>query len=191
MKTLRLLSLATVFAFVFAGCTGPAGPQGPAGANGANGNANVTSALYNVYQSGWTYDNTLMNWYVHLTPVTALTSSFINAGGVVSVFFSTNSGASWNALPYTEVVGTNLTASWSVNMTAGLVQVNYAYSDETAHLDPCSEYGVNPNPLQFSVTCIAAGIVKKHANANWNNYYEVQSIIKQENGITQAAVSTK
>jgi len=184
MKTLRLLSLATVLAFVFAGCSGPTGPQGPAGANGANGangNANVVSYLYNVSTGAWTYDNVALNWYVHLTPVAALTSGFINAGGVVSVFFSANSGTSWNALPYTEVVGASITASWSINMTTDLVQVNYAYSDQAMHNDPCTEYGASP--LQFSVTCIAAGIVKKHPSTNWSNYYEVQKVVNEENGM--------
>jgi hypothetical protein len=180
MKTLRLLSFATGIALIFSGCTGPTGPEGapgPAGSNGAQGNANVVSLLYTV--TSWTSVASPAYYYAQLTPVAPLTSSFVNAGGSVNVFASFNGGGSWNALPYTEVAGSNLTASWSVNIATNQVEVNYAYSSNTLVNDPNTEYAVSS--IEFNVVCIAPSIMKKHPSTNWHNYFEVQSVLNAEN----------
>jgi hypothetical protein len=181
MKTLRLLSLAAGIALVFAGCTGPAGAPGADGPQGAQGNANVVSLLFTVPNSASWLQQASQYWYQQLTPVGPLTSGFINAGGSVNVFATFNGGTTWNALPYTEVVGANLTASWTVNFTPNLVQVNYAYSDLTLHNDPATEYAAG-GAITFNVVCIAPSIMKKHPGTNWHNYYEVQSVVNAENG---------
>ena len=174
MKTLRLLSFAAGISMLLAGCTGPKGDTGPAG---ANGNANVIDHTYSVSMSNWTYvGSPYYYWYTQWTDAD-VSQSILNTGSV-ETFVSYNSGTSWNMVPYTEVLSSTLTGIWTVNAALNTMQINYSYSDATAHSDPNTEYGVPA--IWFKVVCIAGPVMKKHPNTNWHNYAEVKAIEDQE-----------
>lgn len=180
MKTFKVLTIIAAAAIMMAGCRGAEGPQGPQGPQGIPGldgtNANVVEQTYAV--TSWTPNTGPNYWWAQLSD-SYLTSAILNYGAV-DVFVSYNSGATWNNVPYSEVVATNVTGIWTVNDAVGTVQVNYTYSDGTLGSDPNAEYSAT---CQFKVVCIAASVIKRHPNVNLNNYAQVENLVSQENGL--------
>lgn len=179
MKTLRLLSFAAVIAIALAGCAGKDGAPGATGPQGPQGNANVIDHTFPIISTDWSFSLPGYYWVQFID--NDITQSILNTGSV-EVFVNYNTG-SWNNLPYTEVISPSLTGIWSLNEALNTMQINYTYSDQINHNDPNTEY--TASTIYFKIVCIAGPVMKKHPNTNWHNYNEVESIIKQENGIVR------
>ncbi len=158
-KTLQILSFIPLF-FALTNCQkgdkGPAGPAGPAG------NANVTATNY--IASTWTNGSSF--WYIDLD-VPALTSS-AQSGAAVQVFFSTNNGTDWTAVPYTAVATTNYFMGFVTQQ--GAVEVQWTYNGVGNGSSPTSFFGTT---LKFKVVVIPASKIKPGLNTQ--NFYELKT----------------
>lgn len=178
----KLLIVLPLVIAVFYACSkdqGATGPQGPQGNTGATGNANVKNVMDSVNSSaGWTFAGNL--WYAFF-PNPYLTSSFISSGGFTEVFYTTDKGATWTALPSTYINATN-SAQWTYSYTAtssGMgVYIYFMWNDQLQHTDPYVTY--SSSTACFNVVCITPSLLVKYPETNWNNYISLQSIPELE-----------
>jgi hypothetical protein len=190
MKTFASLFITlSIFTGIFYGCAkgdnGPAGPQGPTGSTGPQGNANIQAIKDSVTSAaGWTATGN--QWYAFF-PDIHINNSFLNAGGFVEVFLSTNGGSTWTALPNTYQAAT-LTALWSysyTSLTSGTgIYIYFSWSDQALHTDPYTTYGAKAN---FNIVAVTASVLNKYPKTNWSNYEALLNIpeLRQNMGNNQ------
>src|ERR1700741_1696359 len=114
MKTLTGI-LIILIGFFTANCKkGDTGPEGPPGS------VNIFSKTFTV--STWASNSSF--YYASLS-VPELTSD-VNSKGVVQVFFSSTTGSTWIAMPYTEVSSTNYFMNYAT--ATGVVEPRWIYN---------------------------------------------------------------
>ena len=172
MKTLKVLSVVAATALMLAGCTGPKGDPGATGPQGPQGNANVSETTYTIYSWSWSSPQ----YYAALT-IPSLTQN-IQDYGSVTAFISIDNGLTWNSIP-TTTVDPSENAYWSLATQTGLAQISFEWQSKLADGDPNATWATS---TLAKVVCVASGVMKKHPNTNWNNYYQVESVVSQENG---------
>lgn len=138
------------------------GDTGPAGEPGKDGSSNVTATTYSI--GSWTNGSSF--WYADLT-VPALTASNHDLAAV-QVFFSTNNGTNWIALPYTAVSSTNYFMEYVTGVN--LVEVQWIYNGVGNGSSPNSFYGTT---IYIKVVVIPPGM--KKPGINTNNYHELKA----------------
>lgn len=161
MKKIILLTAITVSLF---STSCKKGDTGPAGEDGKDGSANVQTTTWSVNTSAWV--NGSSYWYVDI-PVSALTSSN-HGSAAVEVFFSTNSGLNWYAVPYTAVASTNYFMGFATGV--GLTEIQWTYNGVGNGSDPNTFFGAT---CQFKIVVIPAAM--KKPGINTHNYEELKS----------------
>lgn len=141
------------------------GDTGPAGENGKDGNANVTTTTFQVNTSAWM--NGSSYWYVDI-PVPSLTSTN-HGSAAVQVFFSTNSGVNWYAVPYTAVASTNYFMGFATGI--GVTEIQWTYNGVGNGNDPNTFFGAT---CQFKIVVIPPAMIKK--GVNYNDYSELKAV---------------
>lgn len=107
------------------------GPIGPTGEKGDPGNTGVTSTTF--MMNNWLWNTP---YYYASLNVPALTTSNASSAAVM-VYFNTDGGNNWNALPYTQY-HSPYNYYMGFNTGVGLVQVTWVY-------DTSLSSGDNPN----------------------------------------------
>jgi hypothetical protein len=165
MNKSKIIYLFIVIIISLTGCAkdGATGPSGPQGTAGSNGNANVKSQT----SSAIDWLGFGANWYT-IIDVPDLTAE-VQSNGLVEVFFSTNDGVIWNALPWD---GGQLNYKMSFSTWTNHVEIDWMYNNGTG-------FGTNPDSV-FSTTCkfkivmIPSSHRGTHPNVNWKNYFELK-----------------
>lgn len=153
------LCILTLILFIFS-CK--KGDTGPAGEPGKDGSANVTATTYSV--GTWTNGSSF--WYADLT-VPAITSSN-HGSAAVQVFFSTNAGTNWVAMPYTAVSSTNYFMEYLTG--TNLVEVQWIYNGVGTGSSPNSFFGTT---IYIKVVVIPSSL--KKSGIDHNNYQQVKA----------------
>lgn len=140
------------------------GDAGPAGATGATGNANVSETTFQV--NSWTSGSSywLADFNVSALTATNLTSS------AVEVFFSTNNGTNWYAVPYTAVGSTNYFMGFATG--ANLVEVQWTYNGAGNGSDPNTYFGVTA--VLYKIVVIPPAM--KIPNVNTHDYNTLKAV---------------
>ncbi|MBI4932111.1 MAG: hypothetical protein HY841_15240 [Bacteroidetes bacterium] len=138
--------------------------EGPAGAAGKD--ANVKAQTFSV--TSWAYSSP--SYYANYSD--ADITSTVQNSGTVDLFFSSNGGTTWRALPFTQYIGTS-DYYWGYNTSVGNVQPTWTYSSSlSSGSDPNTVYGVT---AMFKVVCVSAGARKANPDLDWSNYNEVKT----------------
>ncbi|HWY10432.1 MAG TPA: hypothetical protein VN026_03850 [Bacteroidia bacterium] len=161
MKKIILFTTLAISSFNFS-CK--KGDTGPAGKDGTNGNANISTSTFQVNTSAWV--NGSNYWYVDI-PVSALTSSNHGAAAV-EVFFSTNSGVNWHAVPYTAVSSTDYFMGFATGV--GLTEIQWTYNGVGNGSDPNTFFGAT---CQFKIVVIPPAM--KKPGVNTHSYNELKA----------------
>lgn len=127
---------------------------------GTYGNSNISSEIWTV--STWGNNGGL---YYSDFNISTLTASVQNAGAV-EVFLSTDGGATWKGLPFTQY-GSTSNYLWSFQTQTGLVTVKWTYDGSGLGSDPNTVYGAI---CKFKIVCISAAGLKTNPNVDYRNY---------------------
>ena len=163
MKKLIRLSIAlciSILCSTLNGCK-KEGPPGPAGS------ANVTTANFEVYNWSWSGS---YYYYADLN-VPELNSDNLQSAAVM-VYFSTNGGNAWIAVPYTQYESPYNYYMGFATFT-NTVQVTWFYdSSLSAGDDPNQHYGVN---VKYKVVVIPPSQRLANPDLDLTNYEQVKA----------------
>lgn len=127
--------------------------------------ANVKTKTFSV--TTWSNDGT--SWYAN--HANSDITSEIQSSGTVDLFFSSDGGSRWQALPFTLYNGSSANYFWFYNYSTGNVQVGWTFNGVGLGADPNTKYGTT---CMFKVVCISAATRAKNPDLDWKNYNEVK-----------------
>lgn len=160
MKKLNVLfSSMGLIALLFTSCQ--KGATGPAGAAGANGVANISSTITSITPGSWS--NPATGEYI-VKVTNAAIANADNDG--IEVFISTSTGL-YLGLPATNI----LTNGDQMEFAYQTGAISLLYLNSTA---PTSA-------INLKVVVIPPAIMKQHPNTNWNDYSQIEEIMKSNN----------
>jgi hypothetical protein len=117
--------------------------------------------------TNWTYSSP--SYYANYAD--AEITSTVQSSGTVNLFFSSDGGTTWQALPFTKYNGSS-DYYWGYNVSVGYVQPTWTYSSSlSSGSDPNAVYGVT---AKFKVVCISAGARQANPDLNLNDYQKIK-----------------
>ena len=161
MKTTKFLLTTALIAAIFSSCSkGDTGPAGPAGTNGTNGVANISSNIFSITPGSWSNPQT--GEYLINISDGSITDASTDG---VEVFISTD-GTTWLGLPTT-------------NLLVNGDQMEFAYQNGQISLLYLNS-STPSSTIDLKVVIIPPAVMISHPHTNWNNYSEVNVIMKSE-----------
>ena len=165
--------VAGMILFISCSKEGPTGPQGVAGTNGTNGTngvANIAVETFTLNTSAWTYSSTY-NDYTAILSDAVLTQS-VQDSGATEVFYSTNNGSLWSALPATINAGSvNNFYAFSFSTAAFAATLTWTYYGSGTGTDPSTAY--SGASLEFKVVTIPPAARRANPNVNFHDYNDI------------------
>lgn len=171
----KIMCIFALLAMVFVSCTKEKQVAGK------DGNANVISSNI-VTLNGWTSDiNDGINFSYTINVSWPSVTQDIVSKGIVMVFVQTDENT-WTPLPYTTSEQTESggyyysSSTLSFETTVGFVIINLAGYNEISGAPALTELN---GSMVIRIVAISASTIATYPHTDWNNYTQIQSLIKQ------------